>query len=153
MKLIASTILLLSLFSCAFAQEARKIDEFGNISCDELLTKRDGFLNELNASPDLSGYMLIYVGKLKQYNDKRKKEYYVLPHSRDAKEFIFALRKVFSFRNFPLDRIVFVNAGFRGNFTIEFWTVPDGVTPPKPTPTLTKMKYRKGKPRIFCGEF
>jgi hypothetical protein len=44
----------------------------------------------------------------------------------------------------------FVVAGFRENFTVEFWIVPNGVTPPEPSPTLTKMKYRKGIPAKFC---
>lgn len=50
----------------AFAQnkEARKFDEFGNISCDDLSARLESFYMELKASKDLKGYIFIYVGNL-----------------------------------------------------------------------------------------
>jgi hypothetical protein len=54
-------------------------------------------------------------------------------------------------RNFPrVERFNFIEAGFREKLTVEIWLAPNGATLPKPTPTLTKMKYRKGKAVGFC---
>ena len=50
----------------------------------------------------------------------------------------------------PQEKFVFVESGFLEDFKVELWNVPDGATPPKPTPTLKRMKYRKGKPVGFC---
>ncbi len=51
----------------------------------------------------------------------------------------------------PSEKIVFIEAGFREKLTIEFWLVPLGAEPPKPNPTLKKMKYQKGKPLDLCS--
>ena len=63
---------------------------------------------------------------------------------------IYTMKTRIKFRRFDEKRIVFIEGGFREKFTIELWVVPDGKLPPTSTPTLTKMKYRKGKPQDSC---
>lgn len=60
------------------------------------------------------------------------------------------MKKYLANRGFPAERFVFVEAGLRENFTIEIWLVPGGAAPPTLAPTLTEMRFRKGKPRGFC---
>jgi hypothetical protein len=55
-----------------------------------------------------------------------------------------------NFRRFPKEKVLFISGGFRENHTVELWVVPNGANPPKATPTLESMKYRKGKPVNMC---
>ena len=57
-KKFAILIFCLFLFAISiFAQEARKIDEFGNESCDNFRNLLDIFFNELKGSKDAKGYI------------------------------------------------------------------------------------------------
>ena len=141
--------------SSAYAQEARKIAEFGNTNCEGYLARMDGFLLELNNLPDSKGYVFVYAGKtLVSYNNKGKyigdQNQYVLPYRNEAKSRIQTMKSRSRFKNLPNGQINFVESGFRENYTVEFWLVPKDVMPPKPTPTLSKMRYRKGAASDFC---
>ena len=72
------------------------------------------------------------------------------PTSGLAKAKTHSIKKLLAIRKIPAEKSVFIEAGVQENFTIEFWLVPAGAVPPKPTPTLAKMKYRKGKSYGFC---
>lgn len=153
MKIIGLILSILILCSSLFAQEAQKMDETGNLGCDDFISRIDNLIIGLNENPNSKGYIFVYEGNWMKYNNEGQKTY-VLPHFGEAKKYISSMKIRFRFWKFPLvDRIVLVNAGFRKNFTLEFWIVPNGAIPPKATPTLTKMSYRKGKPKYFCGEF
>lgn len=132
---------------CSFSQEAELIDEFSYINCDEYLARMDMFvIVKAQENPNEKVYVLVYEGKEKQY--KRKS---LLPTRGLAKAKIKSMKKYIStVRGFSLNNISFVEGGFREHLTVEIWSVPNGAEPPKPTPTLKKMKYRKGKPKGFC---
>lgn len=129
-------------------EEARKIDEFESIQCDDYLARMDAFQNQLKDDPTAKGYILIYEGKIVKYN--KGKIHFVLPHLGEAKSYERTMIRRMAFRRFDKERIVFVEAGFRENLMVEFWLVPQGAKSPNPTPTLKKMKYQKGKPIDFC---
>lgn len=149
MKIIGLTAFILISLSSVFAQEARKIDEFGNESCDNLRNLLDIFFAELKSSKDEKGYIFVYEGKLlvPLYNKENKTIY---PQRGEAEAEIKFIKQHIKFRGFDENRIVRINGGFRERFTVEFWIVPANVTPPKVTPTLKKMKYRKGKAKHSC---
>ena len=139
----------MSLFSCAFAQEARKIDEFGDVTCADITFRSINFFDEVRKIQNSTGYVIVYNGKL-TYNAKDKPLY---PHRNEAKSEIENIKTRIDLNRFDKKRVVFIEGGLRDYLTVEFWLVPKNTTPPKPTPTLTKMKYRKGKPKNPCGEF
>ncbi|MGI8639395.1 MAG: hypothetical protein ACR2MG_05515 [Pyrinomonadaceae bacterium] len=151
MKIIFNFVFIaLFVFSVsAQVNEARKIDEFGNISCDDLTARFDNFFLQLTELDNSKGYVLVYEGNLLSplYNKDGKT---IKPRRGEAKAQILTMKSRIKFSRFDEKRIVFVNGRFRENLTIELWIVPTDVTPPKPTPTLKKMKYRKGKPGNFC---
>lgn len=146
MKVIILTILLLFFYSCVLAQEVRKIDEFGDLSCDDITLRVGDFFEEVKNLDNSKGYVFIYNGKL-DYRAKKKSNY---PHQNEAKAEIENIKTRIKFYYFDKNRIVLIDGGFREKFTVEFWLVPNGATPPKPTPTLKKMKYRKGKAEPSC---
>ncbi len=152
MKIIWLTFFILIFVFSTFAQEVKKMDEISNIACDDYVNRIQNVIWELKNNSDSKVYFLIYDGKEVSYNAKKDKDELVLPIYGSKKARIRSVKKFFKVHQQEslLERIVFVEAGFREEFTVEFWQVPLGAQPPKPTPTLTKMKYRKGKPKEFC---
>lgn len=150
MKLVVGIIFCLLLSVAVFSQQASLIEEFGTLSCDEYLMRMDVSL--LQASKDSSAKItvLIYEGKEPRYNVRKNTFDLALPAFGSAKAKFKSMETYISMRKFPIDRVSFVNAGFRENFGVEIWLVPSGALPPEPTPTLKKIKYRRGKANGFC---
>lgn len=147
-------VLVFCLLFCvsAFSQEAKKIDEFGDIHCDDLKARIDYLLTEIETNKNSKGYVFVYEGKVYSpiYNENRKR---VLPRVGEANTRIELLKKYFKFRQYSLKNLVFVNGGFRENLIIEFWIVPQNAEIPKASPTLEKLKHRKGKaPKLIMGD-
>lgn len=141
----------------AFAQSAtaEKIDDFGELQCEDLRGRLDNFLVQLRNQPMAKGVVIVYEGKysrpiyVRQTSQPNYKDY--LPTVGEARYRMRVMTDHFKFRKFPADRISMIDGGFRENFTVEFWIVPAGAELPKATPTLDKIKYRKGKPaKIVC---
>ncbi|MDQ3800446.1 MAG: hypothetical protein M3384_13440 [Acidobacteriota bacterium] len=138
-------------------REAEKIDDFEATSCDDYRGRLDRLLVSVNNSSGAKGYVIVYPGNLKQFiydrNWKNKGIKYVKPAANYARELIGYFKSHLRLRRFPAERIVFIEGGFREEFTIEFWLVPKDAAPPTPTPTLKKIKQAKpGKyAEGFCG--
>ena len=144
----------------AQTNEARKIYEFGNTNCDDYRASLDILLTELNNFTESKGYVFVYEGDLETFvYDKKgvnKGTKLISSEKGFAKDLIDYFKNHLLFRNFPSERIVFVEAGFRKKITNELWIVPNGINPPSPTPTLQKIKQRKPKSKPgqfgFCEE-
>lgn len=134
----------------AFSQKAEKIDEFTNLTCEEYLSRMDGAISAARNNPSATVYVLIYEGKEQRYNSRQKKFVPISPAYGLAKAQIKTIKEYLKRDKSLNERFSFVEAGFRENSTVEIWLVPAGRTPPEPTPTLKKMKYRKGKAKGFC---
>ena len=153
-------LLLLFFFSSVSAQEkeAKLFSEFGNTTCNNYRGLMDNFLLELKNFPEAKGYAFIYEGDLELYqydkNGKNKGLKTFTSVKGYSKEVIDYYQKHLLFREFPAERIEFIEAGFREKFTIELWIVPNEAIVPKPTPTLEKIKQRKPTRTQFgfCGE-
>src|SRR5687768_6998511 len=48
---------------CCFFIDARKVDEFGNINCEEEMAHLDVFAVQLNNEPGSTGYIIFYGGR------------------------------------------------------------------------------------------
>ena len=151
MKTAFSVLILCFLFRIpAFSQEAQKFDEFIGTPCEDYLARMDNVLAQARDNPLLTVYVLIYEGKELVFNRRKKGMEWTVPTYGSTEAKIRSMKKYMSYRKMPAERFSFVKAGFRENSTVEIWLVPPGISPPTPTPTLTKMKYRKGKPARFC---
>lgn len=148
-RLIPTSLFPLVFCISVFSQEAKQFDEFGDLYCDDYLARMDYPRNEVKNNPSSTMYVLVYEGK------ERKNDKLTLPAFGQARARIHSMKELIkrfwtNGEEVPVGRFKFVHAGFRENFTVEFWLIPKGATPPKPTPTLTKMKYRRGKATGFC---
>jgi hypothetical protein len=157
MKNLYLSFLLLTFFALSvFGQtgEARKIDEFGVIPCDEYLARADAMIVVQANNPGAMMYVFIYEGKEKRavYRNGKFVDYSksVLPQYGLAKARIESMKKYLTRKKIPLENYVFANGGFREDFWVEIWLVPAGAEPPTPTPTVKKFKFRKGKASGFC---
>ena len=151
MKIILTALLFCVLFCFSvFSQDAQKVDEFGSIQCDDYLARMDNMIIQAKNNVNSRIYVLIYEGKETNYNYRKNKDELVFPTFGSAKAKINSIKKLLKQHKYFDDRFLFVEAGFREEYSVEIWLVPDGANPPEPSPTLKKMKYRKGKARGFC---
>jgi hypothetical protein len=153
MKAVFSALLFGLLLSVStFSQEARKIDEFDIVPCDEYLGRMDNAIAQARENPSAKVYVLIYEGKESIYNRRKNKMELAFPAYGSTEAKIRSIKNYLSKRKLPIERFSFVKAGFRENTALEIWFVMPGAAPPKPAPTLKKMRYRKGKPVGFCTD-
>ena len=157
-KFLFSFLILVSFSISVSAQnkEAQKLEEFGNIQCEDLRARLDLFLIELQNNPQSRGYVIVYDGKHYSYDYSRgwkPKIKYQLPVFGEATLLTQQMLNHFKHRQVPSDRYLFLSGGYREYYTVELWVVPKEAKPPKPTPTLNEIKYRKGKlVGIICEE-
>lgn len=153
-RLILAFLFSLLFFVSAFSQQAEKFDEFGVLQCDDYLGRIGDMFNRSKNHPNSKVYILVYEGKYQIYNwEKNKFLGYkdVFPQFGEAKAKIQSMKtKSLQYDRNIQKRFVFIDAGFRENFVVEFWTVPEGGIPPKSSSTLKNMQYRKGKAKGFC---
>ncbi len=74
--ILGFVLIIFSTFSISAQNgEAKKIDEFGELNCEEILLRSDFLLNELNKNSASIAYIVFYEGKHSQYfyNKKNKK--------------------------------------------------------------------------------
>lgn len=149
MRIFLSIVLALFVSYSLFSQEAQKVDELPNSSCADITIRSSHFFDEIKKREDSKGYIIVYNGKLLKplYNKENKS---IQPHFDEAKAEINNIKSRINFFKFDAKKLVFVEGGLRENFTIEFWIVPNNANSPNLTPTLKKMKFRKGKPKGFC---
>ncbi len=154
MKKLSFTLLIL--FSCLAAISAQtvkatKLGEFGQIGCDYLQGELDYFFGQvMNESETAKGYVVVYEGKALSYKNHNK---ILNPPRGQADSWIRTAENHMKFRSIDDGKIVFIKGGFRDNFAVEFWIVPVEAASPKASPTLEKMKYRKGKATDICEGF
>ncbi|CAN5843927.1 hypothetical protein BH20ACI4_BH20ACI4_18670 [soil metagenome] len=130
-------------------KEARLFDEFGNAECEDLRTRLDSFLVELQNNPQSRGYVIVYDGMQYSYDSRKLQN----PVFGEATLLTQQMIQHFKYRNFSPDRYLFINGGFRQNYEVELWIVPKYSKPPTLTPTVDEVKYRKGKlVGIVCGD-
>lgn len=113
----------------------------------------DAAINQANDNPSSRVFVFVYEGKTQRCKYKKDGNYTiesVLPQYGLGNAKIRSMKKYLQMRRIAAERFVFIKGGFRENFTVEIWLVPDAVMPPEPNPTLTKVKYHKGKPVGFC---
>ncbi len=150
-------ILLISFISAtnrAQFNEATKVEEFGDLGCDDLLVRLDYFANDVMKRSQSRGYIVVYEGK-HVHNIYRRGEFIKtvtsLPRfGESTTQSNLMLMHLFRFRGFSRDKFLVISGGFRESYEVELWLVPKGALPPKISPTLEKMNYQNGTVQHVC---
>jgi hypothetical protein len=114
--------------------ECRKFDEFPSIAFDDTKARLDNLAVELQNSPDVTAYVIIYAGR-----SSRAGQADALGHR--------AMDYLTNSRGVDPRRIVLINGGYRDQDFIEIWLCPQGATPPQPSPTVNPNEVTPGQER------
>jgi hypothetical protein len=124
-------------------QSNKRIDEFGNITCEDELARLDNFSVYLENNPTYQGYIIVYGGRRGKRNEAKAR----------AARMRYWLTRM---RRLPARRIITIDGGYREEQTSELWMSPPGDPAPAPTPTVKVEEVRfKGRVKIrgySCGE-
>ncbi len=125
--------------------------------CEDVLARLGNLAIERDSEPNLIAFIIVYEGKYFDYSSFDAKNRIVRKYELPIFGQSIARTQSMQLRlkrwNYPMSKFYFIDGGFRENFTVEFWLVPEVATPPKPKPTVEEMKYRKGKTGDFCINF
>ena len=100
----------------------KRFDEFPSVAFDDDKARLDNLAIELQNSPTSTGYIVTYAGQRSRAGQADRM-------GRRAINYLVARRGI------TRNRLVYVNGGGRDVDTYEFWLVPQGAEPPRPTPT------------------
>lgn len=106
-----------------------KIDEWGAISCDDLLSRMDNFAAALRDDESSRAFIVSYGGR-------RTLPGRLISYAEIVKPYLTAVRGI------EPGRIFSVAGGERERMSIEVWVVPAGATPPVPDPPYTEEVWR-----------
>jgi hypothetical protein len=101
----------------------RRFDEFPSIAFDDDKARLDNLAIELQNNPGATGYIIVYGGRTTRTDSADKL-------GARARDYIVGTRGIDG------SRIVVINGGYRETNAFELWLVPQGATPPQPTPTV-----------------
>ena len=129
------------------ADSSRRVDEFGDVCCDDEKARLDNFAIELQKEPHAAGYIVFYGGRLHS-DPPCQRSRLRLPRRREAEARAWRLKHyLVDTRGVAHERIVVIDGGYRERWTAELWIVPGGATPPSPSPTVKReeIRFRKGR--------
>lgn len=142
-------LIISSVFQTAFSQEtgstqevnarqeteARLIDEFGILGCEDIWARQDAFFVEIQNSPGSVGYAVIY-GKKNATRQNLAQEKLI--------------KGIIGFRNFYEDRFVIARGKESDEPHTEFWLVPAGANKPDFDEAKWDLTFPKNqKPFIY----
>jgi len=112
----------------------QRFDEFPSIAHDDDKARFDNLAIELQNSPGATGYIIAYSGRNSRAGEADRM-------AARAVEYLTTTRGI------SRERIVTVNGGYRDANSFEMWVVPQGATPPTPTPTVSPDQLRPASRR------
>jgi len=112
----------------------RRFDEFPSIAFDDDKARLDNFAIELQNNPTATGHVIFYRGSRS-------------PADRADRLGGRAYEYLTRNRGIDTNRLVVVSGGYRTRDTFELWLVPQGATPPQPTPTVLPEDVRPRQQR------
>ncbi len=101
-----------------------------SVKTDDL--RLDSFAREIRMDPQCLGYIIAYGGRIGLPGEARKAadaaRTYLIKHGTEA------------------SALVTIDGGFRENFTVELWIVPNTATPPTASPTVDPSEVKLPAP-------
>ena len=116
--------------------DPRKVDEFGNINCENELARLDAFAVTLQNEPESRGYIIIYGGRTGKRNEAKAR----------AARMLYYLTKR---RGVNPKNVVTLDGGYRETLMGELWIASPTDQAPKATPTVDVKNVKlKGTAKI-----
>lgn len=109
-----------------------KVDEFGRLGDCDASARVDNLFIQLNNIKDAKGYIITYSGLD------------LLPSQFNEPPILRQIKSSIMFRRFDLDRVVFIDGGFREKQGGEMFIVPFGSVLPEPSNTIAASKAPTG---------
>jgi hypothetical protein len=107
----------------------KRFDEFPSVAHDDDKARFDNLAIELQNSPGSTGYIIAYAGRNSRAGEAERM-------AARAVEYLTTTRGI------SRDRVITINGGYRDVNSFEMWLVPQGASPPTPTPTVTPDQIR-----------
>lgn len=126
-------------------------DRFGDVCCNDEKAHLDNFAVTLQNQPGSQGYIVFYGGRRQSYpycNRPLRLQRRGEAGARAARLKPYLVNS----RGIDAARVIVIDGGYRESWTAELWIVPQGGSPPIPSPTVQPedIKYRKGRiPKRF----
>lgn len=114
--------------------EARLIDKFGNIACEDIFARQDYLFSELSKSPDSIGYVVIY-GKKNSTRQNLGRENLI--------------QGILEISEFDKERFVIIRGKESEEPHTEFWLVPASADKPNFDEVKWNQLFQKNKSRLF----
>jgi hypothetical protein len=111
----------------------REFDTCCSCSYDDQKARLDNLAVELQNDPGATAYIFAYGGKTGPVGQGDK----LLARARDY---------LINQRGIDASRVVMSNGGFRETDCVEVWLVPQGATPPRPSPTVQPGDVKPAAP-------
>jgi hypothetical protein len=128
--------------SYSFGQP-RKLDEFGDVACEDELARLDMLDNALRESPEAQACIIVYGGRRGRRNEAK---------ARGARMKFYLIK----IRGINAKRIFTFDGGYREQITTELWLIQNGEQLPTPTPSVDAKGVRlRGRVKVrgyYCGE-
>jgi hypothetical protein len=123
----------------------RKLDEFGDLNCEDEMARLDNFAIHLQNDPSAKGLMIFYGGQ--RFRGRLPKRGEAAARATRLKPYLVQRRGI------PSDQVIVIDGGYAKKWLVELWIIPAGVglVTPNPTVPANQIKFRKGKahPRDF----
>jgi hypothetical protein len=104
--------------------QPRKFDEFPALAFDDLKARLDNLAIGLQNEPGSTASIIVYAGRRSRTDQASR----LITRTRDY---------LVNMRHMDDSRLNIINGGTRENDYFEIWLVPQGATPPQPTPAST----------------
>jgi len=145
--IIICCVIVAHAYASTAPSEARKLDEFGDVCCEDEKARLDNFANELQNNPDVQGYIVFYGGKRYHFPTCHNSRL-LLPRRGEAEARVARLKPyMHDTQGIDPNRIVVVYGGYRDQWAAELWIVPKGAKLPVSTPTVKtqEIRFRRGR--------
>lgn len=142
---IATLCIILIWAGHLFAQNPNKLDEFGDVNCEDEMARLDNLAVQVQNEPETVGHIIVYGGRFGRRGEARAR----------ASRIKTYLVKI---RGMDASRILTIDGGYRENLTVEMWMLPRSLGVPKASPTIhpKDVKFKKGRIKrreyYHCGE-
>jgi len=112
-------------------------DKYGDVNFESESARLDNFAVELSQSPRLTGYVVVYAGKIACPRE-------AFHRANRARDYLIKRRGI------DPERVKAIDGGYRGSLSVELYALPIGAEAPAVVPTISASEVRIVRARSKC---